>query len=1393
MTAISGESPTDEQRLNQILIEAFELDTEERISYLQKACAGNEALLEEAMAYLGHEEELGDFLEQPAAAVLQGSTLDFLPTVHNPDTASTEAEGFEVRIEPDEDEDGSDSGAFVGLKIRQFRLVRPLGSGGMGKLYVGFDENLRREVAIKTLRRRYLRRSRTRAMFLREARILSRLEHPNICRIYDYIEGEKADFFVLELIRGQHLAECEPMGLAVGHRLRIAEQIAQALAAAHAEGVIHCDLKPTNVMITERGDAKVLDFGIARTLSRSARPNTSQLGHDPSGLTWQGTEGMVIGTPGYMSPEQARGEPIEAPTDIFALSLVLQELFTGDPAYPRNLTMEVLGDRMTAGRAEIPRGLKRELLELLLEMRSSDPTARPTAAEVAARLQWMTAVEASDYVPVRKPPRREVVPKSKGSTQGHRERRQITVVNAFRQGERSDEELMVLGRKVAARWNGYMETAKGGRLVLIFGYPVAQEGETVQAVNAARELGHKSGLQVGVHTGLGLVTRDVGGERMRLGPTLVLADAVRRSAEPGQVALSHSTHRLVERFFRLRSGEQTLQRAGGREETVFLLEGLRQEPRVDGTPLVARGQELEILRGRLRTARTGQGQAVLLVGPAGIGKSRLVRELLSKGRESGVGSWVLQASPETRSSPLRPVLDPLRRILSFPEAGDAERPTETLEKMLGKLGLDPEESLPFLAPVLGLSLEDRYATPDLGPRRLQRRILETLLEVLLAAAEVEPRILLVEDLHWLDPSTLELLGLMLEEVEAVPILLLLTSRTGQELTGAESARAFTRLPLDALDLDETEAFIAQLAGGEVAPSLCQAIYRRTDGVPLFVEELTRDLLESGKLQERFGRLELAMPEEDLELPVTLRDSLVARLDRMGAVRRTAQVAAVLGRSFRLNQLEQVSDRDAETLGPELDNLLQAGILLRRGVGSRRLYQFKHVLIRDAAYETLYTAERRELHGRVAKVLLDDPEVRRRAPERLAHHLSASGDEAGSVEWWLRAGERAIAHSAHREGCDHLERGLAIVRSLPQNRERDRQELAFLTQLGAATSVLRGYSATEVEQTWDRAQDLCRSLTTSPQLFWVVWGSWSFHLVRGQLREALELGSWLVGMADSLMDSNLRLVAHGTLGLARYFLGDLEAAKKALEMAQGFDDPGRDHLIASASGQDAGVVVHATRAFVLWHLGDDDGAVAASREAVALAERVGSSYSLAFAHVYAARLQQSRRDLEALRHHSAEVMRLSGEKGYFWLVQGQFFLACGIGETARRSQREGKEAEAAELYREAIQSLAEAFAGYQGVGARVSSTYMLAQWTELYLWAGELGPAREKLAKAFEWMEQGDETYWRPELWRLEGLLRRAEGKGSEAQGALEQALELARSAGDRAFEARALTALGDEG
>jgi predicted ATPase len=462
------------------------------------------------------------------------------------------------------------------------------------------------------------------------------------------------------------------------------------------------------------------------------------------------------------------------------------------------------------------------------------------------------------------------------------------------------------------------------------------------------------------------------------------------------------------------------------------------------------------------------------------------------------------------------------------------------------------------------------------------------------------------------------------------------------------------------------------------------------------------------------------------------------------------------------------------------------------VGSRRSYQFQHVLIRDAAYETLYTAERRELHGRVAEVLLEDAEVGQRAPERLAHHLSASGDEAGAVEWWLRAGERAIAHSAHREGCDHLERGLAIVRSLPSSRDRDRQELAFLTHLGAASSVLRGYSATEVEQTWDRAQDLCRSLTTSPQLFWVVWGSWSFHLVRGELRKALELGSWLVSMAQSLGDSSLGLVAHGTLGLARYFLGDLGAARQALETARELDDPQRGHLIASASGQDAGVVVHATHALVLWHLGDDEGAVAASRAAVALAERVGSSYSLAFAHVYAARLHQSRRDLEALRHHAGEVMRLSGEKGYFWLVQGQFFLACGIGETARRSQREGAEDEAAGLYREAILALSEAFAGYRGVGARVSSTYMLAQWAELHLWAGEPEMARERLAQGFELLEEGEEGYWRPELWRLEGLLRRAEGRGSEAREALDKALELARESGDRAFEARVLEALGEE-
>jgi serine/threonine protein kinase/tetratricopeptide (TPR) repeat protein len=1415
-----------EQKLNKIVEEVFSLPEEEQRAFLEEACSGDESLLQEASAYLMHEDDLGGFLEEPAAVAVGTGEIRIPTTVSWDAPTETPVTMAESKPRSRSDDPKGDHDVLLGTKIRQFRFLRVLGEGGMGKLYVGFDENLRREVAIKTIRGRQWRKSRKRALFLREARILSQLEHPNICRIYEYIEGETNDFLVLELIRGKTLAQVLREDLEEAQKLRIAEQIAEALMAAHSQSVIHCDLKPMNIMLTDGGQAKVLDFGIARTLGwRASRVEES--GKKLAGMTsgvFDAMEGKVLGTPGYMSPEQTRGEEVTAPTDIYALSLVLQELFTGRPAYDKHLSLETLGSRMAVGQTAPLRGLVPELTTLLEHMRAFSPSDRPTASEVAGRLQWLTAVHSvgfSESGVISNP----LQPLETGAAQeegwlqapapGEKrgERRLVTVVSVELIASRGNppdsqpvgeslEEFKELALEIAKRWEGHLERVAESRLVLCFGYPSSREGEARRAVLAALELsegvaqmaeGMADGpaLLIGLHTGLGVVSSVGGEERLRLGPTRALADTVCRKAAPGEVMLTDATHRLVDRSFRFREVPSPEFAENEQVKTIYQVLEARDGPADDVFEMVSRREELDLLLGRWRLAQQGEGQGVLLIGAAGIGKSRLVREFVGQVAAGGAQIWSFHGSPEARSSPLQPVFQPLRQALGLDSHGDGQSDLGQIETVLRGLELEPSEVLPYLAPILSLVLDERYQVPDLGPQRLKRKIQESLLSVFLGSAVESPRVLLVEDLHWLDPSTLELLGLLLEEVESTPLLMVLTTRPEFEIPWTRQAALFTQILLKPLTAEETRVLVEGIVGSHsVEQGVHRLIAERTDGVPLFIEELTRDLVESEKLVERQGKWSFVSSAERLDLPVTLRDSLSARLDRLGPARSIAQVAAVLGRTFTIGLLASVADAESNDLQRAVDQLVRSGLLLRKGIGARRQYLFKHVLIREAAYESLFAKERRRLHRRVAEALEGSLEVREQAPEQLAHHLTEAGDARRATEWWLLAGEKAISHSAHREGCIHLGHGLEEICKRAPGKERDRHELAFLIQLGAASSVLRGYAAPEVERTWNRAQDLCQNLTTSPQLFWVVWGVWSYHVVRAELTKAVDLAGWLLGMAEGLGSFELRLVANQTLGLVHYFLGDMETARTYLDTAIELDDPQRDHAISSASGQDAGVVVLATRALVHWHLDEAEAGERSIAAAIALAERLEHTYSIAFANVYAARFYQSCGNLEMVGEHAHTVVDLSLERGYFWLSQGHFFLGCRAAEMARRQRtEEGEGAEPCALLEEASNALRVGEESYQAAGARLSLTYMLAQVVEYHLLANEVGEGNARLNEAFEILSEGGERFWEADLLRLRGELLLLGNRREEARQVFLGALDLAQQRGHRAFELRIEKAL----
>ncbi len=1300
----------------------------------------------------------------------------------------------------------------------------------MGEVYRGYDERLERPVALKHVLAGEKGSPLALERLKREAKAIARLNHPRIVQVHDWVEADDGWWYVMELVEGRTLKRViDGRPLPVPQLLAIAGAIADGLAAAHDAGILHRDLKAENVMIGHRGAVKLLDFGLAKSLQQEAEDlaltREGKIIGTVSAMSPEQASGEMLDERsdlfsfGSLLYEAATG------TSPFLRDTAVQ-------------TLACICNRVQPPAVELNFEVPEELSDLIDRMLEKDPGRRPASVrEVLARLRRIAggtageldstelasrAVAAADAptrvsnpatgrgratrtLSRRRAPSRTVShAERRAARRGTRrasrrpsgalssassvtsERRQITVLSAAivtGGGEPLDSEALYellpdlesLAIDLADRWQCHLEESVGDRMVVCFGYPAVHEDEARRAVHAALELVERVdrlggelkqplAARVGLATGLAVAAHDGTEDRLILGRTLELAHAVQGAVAPGGVAVGAATRELVERHFDCRDQEPVRLPGAAAPESAYRVVAVLGDTTADhDLDLVGRREELDLLLGRCRLARTGEGQVVLLTGAAGIGKSRLVRELESSVAASEVETWKLFGSSEDRGSPLRPVLEALRHRLELDasDAGDGGG-FARLEAFLARLELEPKVYLPLLATLLSLPLAQGYEAPDLGPRRFQARVREIVLSILLASAEDRVLLLIVEDLQWLDPSTLELLGVLIDDAPTLPLLAVLTSRP--EFESPWRQPHLTQIALGRFEQRDTERLIRRVAGDrELSPELLALIAAKTDGVPLYVEELTKALLETDPAADR------------PTLPATLRDSLSARLDRVGPARRVAQVAAVLGREFTFSQLAAVAEIPEAELRDLLEHLAGAELVLRKGYGSRQRYFFKHALIREAAYESLLAGERRRLHGSIGAALEGMAGVRERQPERLARHLEQAGEVAKAAGWWLAAGDRAIAASAHREGMVHLERGLGLVRELPPGPERTPLELGLLTKLGAAAGVLKGYSAPEVETTWRQAEELCHGLDDDPRWFWVLWGLWSFNLVRSEIDAALRLSRRLLRVAEAAGDDDLRLVALGAVGQTCYFRGDLESAKRHLDRAVALDDPDRDRPVASVTGQDVGVMALANQALVLWHLGDDGGAVRASDAAVALARRVGHSYSLAFAHAFAARLHQSRRDPAALEEHARAVVALSEEKGYFWVAQGNFFLGCLAVESER-----------AELSAEGIGRMRASVDAYRAAGAKLSMTYMQAQLAEAHLRAGEVEQARVCLEQAIKVMERGDERYWEVELVRLEGELQVAEGRAEDAEKTRRRALALARERGDRAFELRVL-------
>ena len=807
------------------------------------------------------------------------------------------------------------------------------------------------------------------------------------------------------------------------------------------------------------------------------------------------------------------------------------------------------------------------------------------------------------------------------------------------------------------RFGGHLGQYLGDGILVYFGYPEAHEDDAERAVRSGgaivaairqrndeheERFGVRLSVRIGIHTGP-VVVSEMGGSGHRetqvLGATMNIAARLESVAEPDSVVVSDATLRLLRGSFVTRDvGTPALK--GVQEEirvhAIVSEVASRTRFRPDAsrlTPLVGRDRDLEQILSRWAHAREGQGQGVLISGEAGLGKSRLLHAFRERLDAIPHRWFESQSTIYTQESSFFPLVDLIERGLGLREA-EADDRLARLEIALTTAGLDLADAVPLIGGLLGIPFSDRYPPRQEGPELIRKKTIDALVSWVTSAADERPLVLLVEDLHWCDASTLEFVGLLLERVAAARVLVLLTARPEFHPAWTDRPHIAT-LEIARLDDVHARSLVASMnPAAELPQQVTAAIVERADGVPLFLEELTKTVLESDP--DAAGASEAA-----LAVPSTLRDSLMARLDRLRHGKRVAQVAAVIGRQTERDLLEAVADFDADTLQQGLRELLDAELVFQRGVAPDVTYVFKHAMVQDAAYESLLRSARRSLHARAARLL----EARTSEPEVIARHYDEAGMADEAIRHYRRAGEQATQRVANEEAFAHLSRALALAATLPESESRDRLELELQLAIAAPLTGTKGHWALETQAVYERARDLAAKLRDGEVLPRVLAGmAWSSQ-IRGELAKAIELATEALAEAERADDSMMRIHAHAILGSSHLVTAEFQRAWEHLEAAIKLYDPAIHAASAHALAIDRGVYARAYGSWVLLALGLPARALAMSEESVELGRRVNHPYSTTIALVFKGMLHCWRGELAEARAYADETMEIGERLGF----------------------------------------------------------------------------------------------------------------------------------------------------
>jgi class 3 adenylate cyclase/predicted ATPase len=946
------------------------------------------------------------------------------------------------------------------------------------------------------------------------------------------------------------------------------------------------------------------------------------------------------------------------------------------------------------------------------------------------------------------------------------------------------------------RFGGFVAKYMGDGALVYFGYPQAHEDDAERAVRAALELiqavsrlNSSAPLQtrVGIATGLVVVGDLVGSgeaqERGIVGETPNLAARLQGIAEPNMIVIAETTSKLLGNLFDLQDlGAKDLKGIVGAVRASAVLRPSTVESRLEAlrtatTPLVGRNEEIDLLLRLWEQAKQGDGCVALISGEPGIGKSRLVETIVE--RLGGEAHTRLRyfCSPHHQDSALYPTITQLERAAGFRREDKGEQRLEKLEAVLAQGMDDLDQVVPLLADLLSIPPSDRYLPLDLTPQKRKEKTLQALVAQLEGLAARQPVLMVWEDVHWSDPTTREALDLIVSRVPGLRLLVIITFRP--EFSAPWVGRPQVRLiNLGRLGPPQGEQVIALVAGGKTLPKeITEQIIDRTDGVPLFIEELTKTVIESGVVIEAADHYAKSGTMAPTVIPATLQASLIARLDRLAPTREVAQIGAALGRQFSHDLITAVANMPQQRVEDALVQLGDAGLIFRRGSPPDAEYTFKHALVRDAAYETLLRSSRQRLHAHIAGVIEKRfPEIATATPETLAHHFTAASLASMAIPYWLKAGQHALQRSTLAEAITHLSTGLTLITSITDEKLRIDLELGLQATLGLALTAAKGYAVPEVEKAYTRARELCNLVGEAPQLFPVLYGLFIFHWIRGQLRTARQDADEMLSIGKSLNDSSLVMISHSALGNVDWHIGQNSQAVDHLLKAESLYDEKAHAPLAIVYGQDYGVFTLCYLSFGFWTLGRQSPALKAGEGAVSLARRIKHPFSLCAALALHAPTRIIRGEAQKALEIADECIKIAGEQGFaHWLAKA----------TVYRGWARAKLGELAE----GLEEIHRGIAAWRAVGADVALAWHFSLLAEIQTAGCMVEDALKTTDEAFLWIARNGEGQWRSPIHHRRGDAFRAINQTMRADEEYQAAVSIAREQGSKWWELRATLAL----